>query len=216
MAELRRFNPAAMPYASISILIGIRQTGKSTLIRDILWHHEPFQKVSILVGYDYSKWCFQTFAPGDVTQEEYSAERVRFITDMAETTKSLLVLHNCIFDQKVIRQPEFCSIFNRPPHLTFFMSQLYAIGLQRWQKERIDYVFVLRENFLANRRRIYEQYASDITDLETFNQLMLKYTQNYGCLVVDNTNKASRALEDRIFWYCAAANLPPFSCISSE
>ena len=90
------------------------------------------------------------------------------------------------------------------------------MGLQRWQKERIDYVFVLRDNFMPNRRRIYEQHASDLTDLETFNQLMLKYTQNYECLVIDNTNKVSRALEDRFFWYRAAANLPPFSCISSE
>lgn len=205
-----------MPNASISIVIGMQQTGKATLIRDILWHREPFQKVSILAGYDYGKQFFQTFAPGDVTQEEYSAERVRYITDMAEITKSLLVLHNCVFDQKVIRQPEFCSIFNRPQHLTFFMSQLYAMGLQRWQKERIDYVFVLRENFLANRRRIYEQHASDLTDFETFNQLMITFTKDYDCLVIDKTNKASRALEDHFFWYHPAANPPPFSCISSE
>jgi hypothetical protein len=63
-------------------------------------------------------------------------------------------------------------------------------------------VFILREPYFNNRKRIYENYGSAFPSFEFFCQVMDQCTQNYECLVVSN-NTQSNKLEDIIFWYKA-------------
>jgi hypothetical protein len=60
----------------------------------------------------------------------------------------------------------------------------------------------LRENIISNRRRIYDNYAGMFPTFDAFCQVMDQCTQNYECLVIDNTSQSSK-LEDCIFWYKA-------------
>jgi hypothetical protein len=66
-------------------------------------------------------------------------------------------------------------------------------------------VFILREDIVSNRRRIYEQYAGMFPTFEMFCQVMDRYTYNdFGCLVFNNNaNAMSPKFEDQVFWYKA-------------
>jgi hypothetical protein len=60
----------------------------------------------------------------------------------------------------------------------------------------------LRENYIANRKRIYENYAGMFPTFESFCQVMDQCTENYECLVINNNSKSNK-LHDQVFWYKA-------------
>jgi hypothetical protein len=64
-------------------------------------------------------------------------------------------------------------------------------------------VFILREPYPTNRKRIYENYGGAFPTFEFFCQVMDQCTQNYECLVINNATQSNK-LEDCIFWYKAA------------
>ena len=78
----------------------------------------------------------------------------------------------------------------------------YALGIPPNLRTNIDYVFILRENIHANRKRIYEQYAGMFPSLEIFNQVMDQCTENFECIVINNNSKSNK-LDDQVFWYKA-------------
>ena len=78
----------------------------------------------------------------------------------------------------------------------------YPLGIPPNLRTNIDYIFILRENIVANRKRIYDNYAGMFQNFEIFCQVMDQCTENYECLVIDNTTKSNK-LEDNVFWYKA-------------
>ena len=81
----------------------------------------------------------------------------------------------------------------------------YPLGIPPNLRTNIDYVFILREPYIANRKRIYENYAGMFPTFESFCQVMDQCTENYECLVIHN-NAKSNALKDQIFWYRAESH----------
>jgi hypothetical protein len=61
-------------------------------------------------------------------------------------------------------------------------------------------VFILREPYIANRKRIWENYAGMFPTFESFSQVMDQCTENFECLVINNNAKSNK-LQDQIFWY---------------
>ena len=78
----------------------------------------------------------------------------------------------------------------------------------------VDYVFILREPYMNNRKRLFENYGSAFPSFELFCQMMDQCTQNYECLVINNNAKSNK-LNDQIFWY-KAENHPDFKLGSKE
>jgi len=69
-------------------------------------------------------------------------------------------------------------------------------------RANVDYVFILRENVLANREKLYKNFFGIFPSFDVFNQVMTMCTENYECLVLDNTSKSNR-IEDCVFFYKA-------------
>ena len=90
----------------------------------------------------------------------------------------------------------------------------FALGIPPNLRTNIDYVFILRENYQSNRKRLYENYAGMFPTFETFCQVMDQVTENYGALVIHNNAKSNK-LEDQVFWY-KASDHPPFHIGSSQ
>jgi hypothetical protein len=91
----------------------------------------------------------------------------------------------------------------------------YPLGIPPNLRTNIDYVFILREPYIANRKRIYENYAGMFPTFESFCQVMDQCTENYECLVICN-NSPSNKLNDQVAWYKANSNTPPFKMCAEE
>ena len=89
-------------------------------------------------------------------------------------------------------------------NFTGFEQQLFVSSFYCYLNydKNIDYVFILREPYIANRKRIYENYAGMFPTFESFSQVMDQCTENYECLVINNNSKSNK-LHDQVFWYKA-------------
>lgn len=94
------------------------------------------------------------------------------------------------------------------------ITMQYPLGIPPNLRTNIDYVFILRENYMTNRKRIYENYASMFPTFEAFCSVMDQTTENYECLVINNNAKTNK-LNEQIFWY-KAQQRPAFRLGSKE
>ena len=94
------------------------------------------------------------------------------------------------------------------------ITMQYPLGVPPNLRTNIDYTFILREPYLTNRKRIFENYAGMFSTFESFCQVMDQCTENYECLVISNNAKSNK-LEDQIFWYKASSH-GPFKLGSKE
>jgi hypothetical protein len=85
------------------------------------------------------------------------------------------------------------------------ITMQYPLGIPPNLRTNIDYVFILREPYINNRKRIYENYAGMFPTFESFCQVMDQCTENFECLVINNNSKSNK-LTDQIFWYKASAH----------
>ena len=81
----------------------------------------------------------------------------------------------------------------------------YALGIPPNLRTNIDYVFILRENYVSNRKRLYENYAGMFPTFDCFCQVMDQCTEDYNCLVIYNNAKSNK-LEEQVFWYKAQSH----------
>jgi hypothetical protein len=82
------------------------------------------------------------------------------------------------------------------------ITMQYPLGIPPALRTNIDYVFILREPYIANRKRIFENYAGMFPTFESFCQVMDQCTENYECLVINNNAKSNK-LQEQVFWYKA-------------
>ena len=87
--------------------------------------------------------------------------------------------------------------------MMFVITMQYSLGIPPSLRSNVDYVFILRENYVSNRKRLYEHYAGMFPTYEAFEQVMMQTTENYECMVIDNKTQSNK-LEDQVFWYKAS------------
>tara|TARA_B100001079_G_C16242419_1_gene439603 strand:+ start:21 stop:440 length:420 start_codon:yes stop_codon:yes gene_type:complete len=76
----------------------------------------------------------------------------------------------------------------------------YVLDLPPELRSNVDFVFILRNNMMADRERLYKNFCGFIPTFAIFNKIMNKCTQGYEALVVDNTSR-SNDITDCLFWY---------------
>ena len=232
--RLRKFDMTKIKHDKVVVLIGKRETGKSFLVKDLLWHHQGIPYGTVISGTEGANHFYSKVVPPVFIHEEYSPliianvlKRQKLIakkisSDLATrgTTavdpRNFLILDDCLYDSTWIRDRNVRYLFmnGRHVHTMFIITMQYAMGIPPALRTNIDYVFILRENIVSNRRKLYEQYAGMFPDFDSFCQVMNQCTENFECLVIDNNAKSNK-LEDQVFWYKASPH-PDFRLCAPE
>lgn len=232
--RLKKFDMSRIKHDKVVVLIGKRETGKSFLVKDLLWHNQGLPCGTVISGTEGANQFYSKMVPPLFVHDEYSPlvianvlKRQKLIAkkiakDLAErgTTsvdpRNFLILDDCLYDNSWIRDKNVRYLFmnGRHVHTMFIITMQYALGIPPNLRTNIDYVFILRENIMNNRRKLYEQYAGMFPDYDSFCQVMNQCTENYECLVIDNNAKSNK-LEDQVFWYKAQAR-PDFKLCANE
>jgi hypothetical protein len=90
----------------------------------------------------------------------------------------------------------------RKNHKNVMITMQYCLGLPPMLRSNIDYTFIYRENNISNRKRIYENFAGMFPTFDVFCQVMDQCTENYECLVINNSARTNK-LNEQVFWYKA-------------
>ena len=102
----------------------------------------------------------------------------------------------------------------RHHHISFILTMQFALGIPPEMRSNFDYIFLLAEDFISNRKRLYDHYAGMFPTFEMFCQVMDQCTENYECLVINNNAKSNK-LEDQVYWYKADTH-PDFKLGGAE
>jgi hypothetical protein len=122
--------------------------------------------------------------------------------------RTFVILDDCLYDNTWAKDKLMRLLFMNGRHwkVLLILTMQYPLGIQPNLRTNIDYVFILREPYIANRKRIYENYAGMFPTFESFCQVMDQCTENYECLVIDNNVKSNK-LSEQIFWYKADSTI---------
>jgi GTPase SAR1 family protein len=221
--RVRRFNMTTLKEHSIIVILGKRNTGKSTLIKDILYHRQSIPTGVAISGTEEANSFYSNIIPSIQIKHEYSNEVITQVFERqekvvkklksGETTdkngkvidpRAFIILDDCIDDNGWTKEKQVRRIFMNGRHyfLLFMVAMQYPLGIPPALRCNVDHVFILRDNSQQNRKRIYENYASAFPNFDFFCQAMDRLTEDFGCMVIDNTS-TSNSLYDIVFWYKA-------------
>lgn len=238
--ELKKFDMKTITFnpneskAPVIILIGRRDTGKSFLVRDLLFFHQSVPIGTVISGTEAGNGFYSAHVPKLFIHEEYNTvlienvlRRQKMVLKQMKKEKEMYnkttidprtfcILDDCLYDNSWAKDKLMRLLFMNGRHwkVMLIITMQYPLGIPPNLRTNIDYVFILREPYLTNRKRIWENYASMFPTLESFCSVMDQTTENYECLVINNNTKSNK-LNDQIFWY-KAENRPNFKLGSKE
>jgi len=70
--NLRKFIMKSVPQDAVVVFIGRRRTGKSTLVRDLLFHHQDLPMGCVISGTEESNGFFKKIVPPMFIHGEYN------------------------------------------------------------------------------------------------------------------------------------------------
>ena len=206
----------------VVVLIGRRDTGKTYLVRDLLYYHQDIPIGTVISGTEAGNGFYGKHVPKLFIHDEYNTAIIENILKRQKMvlkqikkeiaaygrstidSRAFVILDDCLYDQSWTRDKVMRLLFMNGRHwkIMLIITMQYPLGVPPNLRTNIDYVFILREPYISNRKRIYENYAGMFPTFESFCQVMDQCTENYECLVINN-NARSNKLEDQIFWYKA-------------
>lgn len=227
--RLKKFDMSSIANDKVVVLIGKRDTGKSFLCRDLLYHHQKIPVGTVISATEAANSFYSEMVPPLFIHNEYSDEIIQKVLErqqkLIEHSKkggppidlsAFLILDDCLYDNSWTRSKYIRSCFLNGRHykLLFILAMQYALGIPPALRTNVDYVFILRENIVQNRRRLYESFAGVFPNFDVFCTVMDQCTENYECIVIANNAKSNK-IEDQVFWYKAEPH-PPFKLGSEK
>ena len=214
--NLKKFNITSISSDSVVVFIGKRRTGKSFLIKDLIYYHRHIPIGTVISGTESANKFYGDFMPSMFIHDEYTPQIISSALKRQQVIKrkhdknpnidpnAFVILDDCLYDSSWTKDKNVRCLFMNGRHFNvlFAIAMQFPLGIPPNLRTNIDYVFILRENNINNRRRIYENYASMFPTFEVFCTVMDQCTENHECLVLQ-INSASNKLEDQVFWYKA-------------
>lgn len=216
--QLKRFDPSKIGDDKVCLFIGKRGTGKSTLVIDIMYHKRKIPSGVVMSATEDGNHFYQQYVPDLFIYSQYSRETIdriieqqkRNINLYGSTQPVFVLLDDCMYDKTFMREDTIRQLFMNGRHwkIFFVMTAQYCMDLPPGLRANIDYIFCLRENIRQNRERLWKSFFGVIPTFPMFQTIMDSCTENYECLVLDNTSKSNK-LDECIYYYKAAIR-PPF------
>jgi hypothetical protein len=208
-------------------MIAKRATGKSFLTREIMYQKKNLAASVAISRTEKLNGFYTNFIPDSYIYSEYSSDILSNIyrrqSQMNEDNKRrikdgkkpkddsiMLIMDDCMSDKKWLKDPNIAEMFfnGRHHHLSFILTMQYAVGIPPEMRSNFDYIFLLAEDTINNRKKLYEHYAGMFPTFDIFQQVFSDLTENYGMMVINN-RVHSKNITDKVFWY-KAKSVPKF------
>jgi hypothetical protein len=226
--ELKKFDMKTISFkpneskGPVVVLIGRRDTGKSFLVRDLLYYHQDIPIGTVVAGTEEGNGFYSKMVPKLFIHNEYNTAIIENILKRQKSVlkqikkeietfkkstidpRTFVILDDCLYDGTWTRDKMMRLLFMNGRHwkVMLIITMQYPLGIPPTLRTNVDYVFILREPYIANRKRIFDNYAGMFPTFESFCQVMDQCTENYECLVINNNAKSNK-LQDQVFWYKA-------------
>lgn len=220
--NLKGFDMSLMTtFQPVILCCGARGSGKSTLVKDILYHHHAAGAPRIVIFSDTESvnGFFSEFIPGICIHSPVTIEGIKNVWEkqkdiamkkrlkqIPETTDTRLIIvaDDLAYNKKLMNNESFREVCLAGRHygVTLIITVQYLIDLSVSMRSNVDFAFFLSENNQKNREKIFLNYCSCFDELKLFNAVFTTCTENRGCFVV-NRKSAVGTIEETVSWYKA-------------
>jgi hypothetical protein len=231
---IKRFNINEMVDHCTIAMIAKRATGKSFLTREIMFQKRKIASAIAISRTEKLNSFYSEFIPDSYIYSEYDSGILSRVYDrqskMNEDNKLrikqgkqikndsvMLIMDDCMSSKGTwLKDPNILELFfnGRHHHLSFILTMQYSVGIPPEMRSNFDYIFLLAEDTISNRKRLYEHYAGMFPTFDIFQQVFSDITENYGIMVINN-RVHSKNITDKVFWY-KAKTVPTFKLGSAK
>jgi|APCry1669189034_1035192.scaffolds.fasta_scaffold12412_1 hypothetical protein len=216
--RIKKFDPSRISDGKILFLIGKRNTGKTILMNDLLYHMpRPDYAVGMSPTQDTLR-LFRTFLPESCIFDHFSQDEIdKIVRVQAELSvrgkkrSVLIILDDCIYERGVLKTTSMRSIFfnGRHDNISLLCTAQYMMDMEPAARTNMDYIFLMRETAKNNKEKLYKHYFGQFDKFEKFDRVFNACTNNFKCLVLDNTVSSTDTL-DGVKWFKANEHTPHF------
>jgi len=216
---IRKFDMSCIKPDAVVFVIGKRGTGKSTLIRDIIYHNR--HKFNIGIGMsptEESTGDLGRFIPSSCLYDDFSESAINRLLNhqkkigKKEDKRSVcVIMDDCAYDKQVLKKKCLREIFmNGRHHKLFIINAVqYLMDVPCAVRGQTDYVFATRDNIIDQKLKLWKYFFGMFGDFESFSNTLDQCTRGFDCIVMDGTSRTGK-LTDSVFWYAADPSLPEF------
>lgn len=228
-------NTADKRFGPVIVLLGKRNTGKSTILKALLYSKRDIPIGTVMSGTEHLNRFFSNFIPKILIHINYSEQAIQKMRDRQIKTLSrrldelkqyhqssidtriFIVLDDCMYDDKWTKTTLIREMFCNGRHwnIMLIITLQYPVGIPPLLRENIDFSFILRNTTLRNRRILYDNYASIFPTFELFCNVFDSLSDDFHCMVINNLTQSNQ-INDVVFWYRAPLELPEFRMCSEE
>lgn len=206
------------------VMIAKRGSGKSVVCRAILNFFRDLPCGVIIAPTDRMNCFYGDFFPKTYIHYDYKSEIIEKLLIRQQVmiekrkkkekkgikldSRAFIVMDDCLSKKGTWMkdQPIQELLYNgRHFELMYILTMQYPLGITPELRGNFDYIFLLAEDFVSNLKRIYDHYAGMFPDFNSFRQVFLQLTADFGCMVVANRGARATFLE-KIFWFKAVYN----------
>ena len=215
--DLKYFRPDKIPRDSTIAIVSKRRTGKSTLIRNLVFDIKP-SKVVAFIGSEAASTFYSKFIPDlfiyqhwdpEALQRIFAYQRAHFTGD--DNDIITVIIDDFGFDTNVMKSRELRELFQNGRHLGIqvILALQFLRSVPLVNRGNFDIICVLKENNKNNQRILHEECFSVFETLADFRRVLTQTTADYGVLVQDNTSRGT-TIEESVMYYRAKLDLPKF------
>ena len=213
--SLRKFDPKTIEPCRTLAVVARRGSGKSVLIQDIMYHMRHKIPFGLAISAtEEGNGAYGQMMPKSFIYDDYSPELIEkfvnrqkyMVQNKKKHPEAFLIMDDMMADSKKIMKDvniRFIYMNGRHYKITMIVASQFSLDAGTTSiRANIDYVFLLRENVVANQERLYKSFFGIFPTFKMFQQTLMACTEDYGMLVLDNTSRSNK-IEDCVFWYKA-------------
>jgi hypothetical protein len=227
--QLKKFNMKSMPDHVTMAMIAKRASGKSYLTREILFHLRHIPTTIAISRTEKLNKFYGDFIPDIYIYDQYSSEilnkiysrQAKIIEDNDKRKKEgkrlkdarlIIIMDDCMSSKgSWIKEQQISELFFNGRHyeISFILTMQYAVGIPPEMRSNLDFIFLLAEDFISNKKKLFDHYAGMFPSFDVFNHVFTQITADYGVMVINN-RVHSTDITKKVFWY-KAKDTPDFT-----
>lgn len=211
--NLRKFDMRKMNKNSVCVLIAKRNSGKSFLMKDILYNNRDIPAGTVISRSDKVAHFYDQFIPSILIHYTYDTKLLQNLFDRQTKAseenwpnkRCFLVFDDVLSEANTWKKdPLLTDVFFNGRHfnILFLLAMQAPLAITPGLRTNIDYTFILKTPNASDRKKIFENYAGVFPNRNIFEKVLDGCTNDYGCLVIDNTATTNN-LTDQVFYYKA-------------
>ncbi len=233
--NIKKFNTLKIKPHSTWLLIGSRNSGKTVLLNDLLYHNTQQFNIDISLVLTRTTPTRNLFHdPKRPNEAKLPKECVRLgdydyslveswyamsekLAEISSKPRSrYLILDDMMYDTKIMKSATQRQIHMNGRHSfnTVFNTTQHFMNIPPDIRGNLDYIFAFADGSFQNQQNLFKMFFGDFPCFDDFKKVFTACTHNYGCLVLDRTVKSGN-FEDKITYYRANPNVPPYKLARS-